>query len=134
MDSDIPQGRQRTKADAAIGARIRHIRKLRGLTQIEMAQGLGVTFQQIQKYERGRNRIPAFRLVGIARLLDTNPHELLDWSGDVVAQAVETTSRKSSMDYKATNLWNRIRSDRYRRALILLMKVIGDESERVRDA
>jgi transcriptional regulator with XRE-family HTH domain len=63
--------------DAEIGGRIRHIRKLRGLSQTELGVVLGVTFQQIQKYERGTNRISASALVLLARALDIAPSALL---------------------------------------------------------
>jgi transcriptional regulator with XRE-family HTH domain len=43
--------------DVAVGARIRLLRKMRGLSQQSLAEAAGVTFQQIQKYERGSNRV-----------------------------------------------------------------------------
>ena len=43
--------------DIAVGARIRLLRKVRGLSQQALAEAAGVTFQQIQKYERGANRV-----------------------------------------------------------------------------
>ena len=48
--------------DIAVGARIRLLRKLRGLSQQALAEAAGVTFQQIQKYERGANRVSASML------------------------------------------------------------------------
>ena len=57
--------------DVAVGARIRLLRKLRGLSQQALAEAAGVTFQQIQKYERGANRVSASMLSRIAAALDT---------------------------------------------------------------
>jgi transcriptional regulator with XRE-family HTH domain len=57
--------------DVAVGARIRLLRKLRGLSQQALAQASGVTFQQIQKYERGANRVSASMLARIAAALGT---------------------------------------------------------------
>lgn len=56
--------------DLHIGQRVRHRRWLLGMTQQDLAQGIGVRFQQIQKYESGANRISAARLWDLARALD----------------------------------------------------------------
>ena len=55
--------------DVAVGARIRLLRKVRGLSQQALAEAAGVTFQQIQKYERGANRVSASMLTRIAKTL-----------------------------------------------------------------
>lgn len=57
--------------DRHVGARMRVLRKLRAITQTQLAEALGVTFQQIQKYERGANRISAGRLFDLAQALET---------------------------------------------------------------
>ncbi|MCX5571455.1 helix-turn-helix domain-containing protein [Kaistia nematophila] len=57
--------------DVAIGARIRAIRQARGMSQERLGKVLGVTFQQIQKYEKGSNRIGGSRMLQIAAALDT---------------------------------------------------------------
>ena len=61
--------RQANETDLAVAARIREFRVLAGLTQTELAEPLGLAFQQIQKYERGTNRVSAGRLVQIATAL-----------------------------------------------------------------
>lgn len=55
--------------DIHVGARIRMSRALAGLNQTELAKRVGVTFQSIQKYERGTNRVSASRLQEIADVL-----------------------------------------------------------------
>ena len=55
--------------DAIVGRRIRTRRLLLGITQTRLAQHLGVSFQQVQKYENGANRVGAGRLVAIAQVL-----------------------------------------------------------------
>jgi transcriptional regulator with XRE-family HTH domain len=57
--------------DAVIGNRVRQRRMVLGLSQEKLAIGLGLTFQQVQKYETGHNRISCGRIVRIAALLDT---------------------------------------------------------------
>lgn len=59
-----------SEIDVAIGGRIRTRRDLKGVTQAELAKACGVTFQQIQKYERGTNRVSCARLLDISRCLD----------------------------------------------------------------
>jgi transcriptional regulator with XRE-family HTH domain len=61
------------RVDAAIGERIRRRRAELGLTQAQLARRLGVSYQQVQKYERGANRISASRLYGLALRLDVAP-------------------------------------------------------------
>ena len=55
--------------DAIVGRRIRTRRLLLGVTQTQLAQQLGVSFQQVQKYENGMNRVGAGRLVQTAQIL-----------------------------------------------------------------
>ena len=65
------------KADAAIGARIRTYRLQRGMSQSALAEKLGLTFQQVQKYEKGANRVAGSRLVEVCNILQVRPEELL---------------------------------------------------------
>jgi transcriptional regulator with XRE-family HTH domain len=53
-----------------VGARLRQRRTLLGLSQERLADSLGITFQQVQKYERGTNRVGSSRLFDVARVLD----------------------------------------------------------------
>ena len=62
--------------DIAVGARIRLLRKVRGLSQQALAESAGVTFQQIQKYERGANRVSASMLSRIAATLQAPVSEM----------------------------------------------------------
>jgi len=59
-----------TEVDRSVGDQIRRRRIILGLSQEKLADGLGITFQQVQKYERGSNRVSASRLYQTARLLD----------------------------------------------------------------
>ncbi|WP_372402874.1 helix-turn-helix domain-containing protein [Tistrella bauzanensis] len=67
---------------AGVGQRIRRIRRARGLTQERCAAALGISFQQLQKYEKGRNRIAACTLVRLAEVLEVAPDALLDDTTD----------------------------------------------------
>ncbi len=56
--------------DVHVGKRLRQARLLSGLSQEELGEGIGVSFQAVQKYEQGENRLSASRLFRAARLLD----------------------------------------------------------------
>lgn len=62
--------------DVSVGARIRLARKTLGMSQQALAEAVGITFQQIQKYERGANRVSASMLAKIAHTLGTPVAEL----------------------------------------------------------
>jgi len=56
--------------DGHVGARVRLRRTLLGMSQEKLGEAIGLTFQQVQKYERGANRIGASRLFDLSRVLD----------------------------------------------------------------
>ena len=58
--------------DVHVGKRIRHRRWMNGTTQQQLAEAVGIKFQQIQKYETGMNRVSASRLWDIANVLNVN--------------------------------------------------------------
>jgi transcriptional regulator with XRE-family HTH domain len=67
-----PKDQSRAAAlELAIGARMRTRRRQLGLSQSELAERLGVSFQQVQKYERGANRVAASTLVAASHALNT---------------------------------------------------------------
>jgi len=59
--------------DQHVGARVRARRQMLGMSQENLGDGLGLTFQQVQKYEKGTNRIGASRLQQIAQILQVPP-------------------------------------------------------------
>ena len=72
-----PEGRESVRrtgkpnpVDVHVGSRVRLRRTLLGLSQEKLGDALGLTFQQVQKYERGANRIGASRLFDLSRVLD----------------------------------------------------------------
>jgi transcriptional regulator with XRE-family HTH domain len=71
MASGKPVKPRRDPEDLEIGQKIRAQRIAKGVSQTTLAQGLGLTFQQVQKYEKGTNRVSAGRLQKIAVMLST---------------------------------------------------------------
>jgi transcriptional regulator with XRE-family HTH domain len=73
--------------DTHVGARIRLRRTLLGMSQERLGEALGLTFQQVQKYERGVNRVGASRLFDLSRVLDVPISFFFDDMSDASAQS-----------------------------------------------
>ncbi|GLQ16931.1 helix-turn-helix domain-containing protein [Maritalea porphyrae] len=69
----IPRPRQPDQIDEQVGQMVRTRRKACRMSMKSLAQSLGITYQQVQKYETGSNRIPVSRLAMIAELLGCSP-------------------------------------------------------------
>lgn len=57
--------------DRIIGLRVKAYRDIKGFSQTELGESVGVTFQQIQKYESGKNKVSVSRLIDMCKILDT---------------------------------------------------------------
>jgi transcriptional regulator with XRE-family HTH domain len=79
--------------DVAVGSRVRRARVDRGLSQGALAERVGVTFQQVQKYENGSNRISASKLVEIADTLLVAPEVFLRGLGQAQGETVSSVAR-----------------------------------------
>ena len=79
--------------DVHVGSQIRVRRKSIRLTQAGLASQIGITFQQLQKYEKGVNRVGASRLVAIATALDVNVAYFFEGYTDATSVAVVDTER-----------------------------------------
>ncbi|MCR9218995.1 MAG: helix-turn-helix domain-containing protein [Alphaproteobacteria bacterium] len=89
--------------DVAVGARVRELRIRAGMSQTKLGEALGVSFQQIQKYENGANRMGASRLVQVASALNV-PLAQLFTGVDVESQsgaepALDTEASKVARDW-----------------------------------
>lgn len=81
--------------DVRLGARLRQARQARGLSLPDVAEELGVSYQQLQKYEAGRNSLSVARLMLVAELLDVDPQSFLagegvDFAGSAEAESTST--------------------------------------------
>jgi transcriptional regulator with XRE-family HTH domain len=74
--------------DVHVGSRVRLRRNMLGLSQEKLGEALGLTFQQVQKYERGANRIGASRLLELSRILDVPVSFFYDETDPVRAPAI----------------------------------------------
>ncbi|WP_412064014.1 helix-turn-helix domain-containing protein [Rhizobium sp. SYY.PMSO] len=99
--------------DCAIGSRIRSIRLLRGMSQMALAERLGITFQQVQKYEKGTNRVAASTLVIISGALQVSPMELLGLEADAGENTAfaELTHRYRDLELRVARARRALGSD-----------------------
>jgi transcriptional regulator with XRE-family HTH domain len=74
--------------DIGVGARIRLQRRMRELSQTQLADAPGITFQQVQKYEKGKNRVSASMLVRAAAALETTVTALVGEDGQAPVEPV----------------------------------------------
>ena len=116
----------RDPIDVAVGARIRLRRKQLGMSQARLAEALGVTFQQVQKYEVGANRLSSATLVRAAGCMETTVAELM---GETPGQSTETGLLHLLNVDGATELlqaFAAIPSGRIRRSLLSLASELGE--------
>ena len=82
--------------DVHVGSRIRLRRTLLGMSQERLAEAIGLTFQQVQKYERGANRVSASKLWEIAAALKTPVAYFYDGLGDQESLAAQRDAPRTS--------------------------------------
>jgi transcriptional regulator with XRE-family HTH domain len=121
--------------DKHVGGRVRMRRIMLGMSQVQLGEALGLTFQQVQKYESGTNRVGASRIQQIAQILQVPISFLFEGSPTAVPQA-EGVSEAPSLDYisdfVATSqvlalirAFTRITDAKVRRSIVDLVKHIA---------
>jgi transcriptional regulator with XRE-family HTH domain len=111
--------------DAVVGARVKAARLSKGVSQAALAQRVGLTFQQIQKYERGDNRISASKLVQIAGALSVLPMEFLSGLEDSAATSFDFSLFQASGAMDLLVAFGAL-SPREQRALLRLARDLAD--------
>jgi len=86
VDTPSAEPKRAAEQDRLVGERIKVLRKSKGISQTALGSALGVTFQQIQKYENGANRVGAGRLSDIARVLGASVSLFFGEGDDAAAQ------------------------------------------------
>ena len=111
--------------DVAVGARVRIRRRMLELSQTQLANGLGITFQQIQKYERGSNRVSASMLVKIAAILKTSVAALVGEDGSEPVDPLVLAQFATPGAPELLNVFGAIKSRELQDALVFLAKAIA---------
>jgi len=116
--------------DRLVGSRVRLMRTARGLSQSRLAEDLGITFQQVQKYEKGTNRISASRLFEISRLLGVSVPDLYAGADDVTAVSAAGTAgvQPSALDHKIILALSRINDDDVKSKVLALIRTLAPET------
>jgi len=116
--------------DVMVGARIRIFRNHRGMSQGELAGKIGVTFQQVQKYEKGTNRVGASRLSRIASVLGVSVGELFEASATKSAAERSPFRLLAERDaLRVLTAFSRMTDPRVRRAIAKLLENIADRQQ-----
>src|SRR5579863_2998655 len=119
------RGRSTGAIDDYVGGRIRERRIMLVLTQQQLAEMIGVTYQQAHKYERGINRISAGRLYEIARILSVPVAYLFD--GLDSAEEVGTHSPRERMCLELARNFSQIVNERHQEAVSQLARALATE-------
>jgi transcriptional regulator with XRE-family HTH domain len=119
--------------DVHVGSRIRLRRSIAGLSQEQLADGLGLTFQQVQKYEKGINRVSASRLQHISEVLEVpisfffenGPNALVNSAGSPMGEFNELMSSKETI--ALVTAFNSIKSPRLRQSVLNLVRTLKND-------
>jgi transcriptional regulator with XRE-family HTH domain len=118
--------------DSHVGFRIRMRRKEMGVSQERLAESLGITFQQVQKYERGANRVSASKLWEIATALRTPVSYFYDGLSDRESAAAKHDAAQdfllSTEGIELMAAFPRITEASVRRKIVELICVVADEA------
>jgi len=109
-----------------LGANVRTARSAAGKSQTEVAEFLNVTFQQVQKYENGKNRIPLDRLVSIAAYLEVPLQQFIDPS-ERDSEFQSLASQFSDKEFHTLmEAWGKLKDRQMRAAFLNLVQRMAD--------
>ena len=124
--------------DRHVGSRIRMHRMLAGISQERLGESLGVTFQQVQKYEKGSNRVSASRLQHIATMLGVPVSFFFDGapSSEQALAGVNDRASEYVSDFLLTSegvqllkAFSQIKNNRARRRIIDLVEALAESDD-----
>lgn len=126
--------------DVHVGSRIRLRRNMLGLSQEKLGENLGITFQQIQKYEKGTNRVGASRLQAISSILSVPVafffEDAPEQAGQQNAGFAEDNETTYVVDFLQTNegvqltrYFTKITDPKVRRKIIDLVKTLANDDD-----
>jgi transcriptional regulator with XRE-family HTH domain len=136
--------KQPNPIDVHVGSRLKLRRTMMGMTQEKLGDALGVTFQQVQKYEKGANRIGASRLQEISRILDVPVSFFFEDAKQAIepqvgrmefgfaeeVSAFDVPRGSSSEAHALAKAFTRISDARIRRRVIDLVETLADANHR----
>jgi transcriptional regulator with XRE-family HTH domain len=111
--------------DVTVGRNVRVWRLVRGMSQVQLAHRLGVTFQQVQKYEIGGNRIPTGRLVKAAAILGVPISALFAGTGDAEPSHALLALVADSQSFRLATAFAAVNNNAFRLSLVNLVERIA---------
>lgn len=122
--------------DRHVGLRIRMRRKELGISQERLAESIGLTFQQVQKYERAANRVSASKLWEVSRALSTNVSYFYEGLDGEAEAGRPNLPREAMQDFLMTSegielaaIFPKITKSRVRRKILDLVRAMAGEPE-----
>jgi len=114
-----------------IGSLIRIVRKAAGLSQMKLAEKIGISYQQVQKYEKGASEISISRLSQIAHALNMPVIRFIsDDEKTMVAESVSLYGTLSDDEIELLKLFRKIKSKKLKNGLLMAMKGMAELSEK----
>jgi transcriptional regulator with XRE-family HTH domain len=136
MDKSETTERGPNPVDRHVGLRIRMRRKELGISQERLAESIGLTFQQVQKYERAANRVSASKLWEMSRALSTNIGYFYEGLGDGREILGSNLPRETLHEFLLTPegvelaaVFPRVAKGRVRRKLLELVRAMAGEAD-----
>ncbi len=121
--------------DREVGQRIRAQRLICKMSQEELGDRVGITFQQIQKYEKGTNRVAAGRLIRIAEILEVPVNFLMEGDKSTSGSAEQVNSAlsflKTAGAVRLLRAYNQIGASEIRQALVDLAEQVANREEKL---
>ena len=121
--------------DREVGQRIRAQRLICKMSQEELGDRVGITFQQIQKYEKGTNRVAAGRLIRIAEILEVPVNFLMEGDKSTSGSAEQVNSAlsflKTAGAVRLLRAYNQIGTSEIRQALVDLAEQVANREEKL---
>jgi transcriptional regulator with XRE-family HTH domain len=138
MDKPEEAAQGPNPVDRHVGLRIRMRRKELGISQERLAESIGLTFQQVQKYERAANRVSASKLWEMSRALSTNISYFYEGLGDAIEAPGSNLPRESMQDFLLTPegielaaIFPKIARGKVRRRILDLVRAMAGEPDAV---
>jgi transcriptional regulator with XRE-family HTH domain len=116
-------GKDFDPTDRVIGDFIRFYRMRKGISQVKLGKNIGVSFQQVQKYEKGLNRVPSSRLLIIARILDVPMNAFFGEAHNDVTPLLALTGNR--LTFRLLDAFSQISNERYRDALVRMVEALA---------
>lgn len=111
--------------DRHIGQKLKSVRAVKEVTQEELATALGITFQQVQKYEMGANRISATRLYAIAKILEVNVSDFYEGYEEETAVSSFLTDIEKDKELAAlVRGWKGIKNKELKKTVLKLFRTM----------